>query len=158
MNDRELLRHSLATLAYRASKPLRDAPESFATFRCGPTSRTPGEIVAHLGDLMEWGGWMARGTQKWSNSRPGDWNADVARFFAELEIFDRVLASDDELKATCERLFQGPIADSLTHVGQLTMLRRLEGTPIRGENYSKADIATGQLGLLTQAAPRVEFD
>ena len=157
MTDREFLRHTLATLAYRAAKPMRDAPPEFAAFRCGPTSRTPAEIVAHLGDLMEWGGWMARGTQKWSGSKPGDWHQDVARFFTELEIFDNVLAGPGELGATCERLFQGPIADSLTHVGQLTMLRRLAGTPIRGENYSRADIRTGQLGL-TQPASLVEFD
>lgn len=157
MTDREFLRHALATLGYRAAKPLRDAPTGFGNFRAGPSSRTPGGIVAHLGDLMEWGGWMARGTYKWSNSSAGDWNADVSRFFAELQIFDDVLAASDRLGATCERLFQGPIADSLTHVGQLTMLRRLAGAPIRGENYSKAVITTGQLGLV-QPAATVEFD
>jgi len=157
MTDRQLLRHALATLAYRAAKPLRDAPPEFAAFKCGPTSRTPGEIVAHLGDLMEWGGWMARGTHKWSGSKPGDWSSDVTRFFDELKIFDEVLASSEDLGATCERLFQGPIADSVTHVGQLTMLRRLGGVPIRGENYSRADIRTGQTGL-TQPPANVEFD
>jgi hypothetical protein len=106
---------------------------------------------------MEWGAWMALGTYKFFNSTAGDWDADVARFFAELRRFDDVLAGDAELAVPCEKLFQGAIADSLTHVGQLTMLRRLAGAPIRGENYSKADIATGRTGI-DQAAPRVEFD
>jgi hypothetical protein len=152
----EFLRHTLATLSYRAAKPLRDAPAGFASYRAAPDSRTPAEIVAHLGDLMEWGCAMARGYYVWSDTKPGDWQADVDRFFAELRKYDECLAAGD-LKAPPEKLFQGSIADALTHVGQLAMLRRLNGAPIRGENYSKADIVTGRIGL-EQAAPRVEFD
>ena len=150
------LRHTLATLAYRAAKPLRDAPPSFASFRIAEGSRTPGEIVAHLGDLMAWGCATAQGRPVWANTKPGDWNADVDRFFAELKRFDDCLASG-EPEVAPEKLFQGAIADSLTHVGQLAMLRRLAGTPIRGENYAKADIMTGRIGL-EQPVARVEFD
>ena len=149
------LRHTLATLSYRAAKPLRDAPPDFASFRIAEGSRTPGEIVAHLGDLMAWGCATAQGRPVWSDTKPGDWSSDVDRFFAELKRFDDCLASS-ELKVAPEKLFQGAIADSLTHVGQLTMLRRLAGTPIRGENYAKAEIVAGRIGL-EQAAPRVEF-
>jgi hypothetical protein len=156
-SDREFLRHALATLAYRAAKPLRDAPAGFSAYRCTIDTRTPGEIVAHLGDLMEWGKWMARGTHRWSNTTAGDWRADVDRFFSELAEYDQVLAGADPLADSCEKLFQGSIADALTHVGQLTMLRRMHGAPIRGENYAKADIRSGQLGL-SQPAARVEFD
>ena len=156
MPDATFLRHTLATLAYRAAKPLRDAPSSFASFRVAEGSRTPGEIVAHLGDLMEWGCAMARGAHVWSDTKAGDWKSDVERFFTELRRFDEWLSNND-LKAPPEKLFQGAIADSLTHVGQLTMLRRLAGAPIRGENYSKADIAMGRTGL-EQPAARVEFD
>lgn len=150
------LRHTLATLAYRAAKPLRDAPPSFASFRIAEGSRTPGEIVAHLGDLMAWGCATAQGRPVWVNTKPGDWNADVDRFFAELKRFDDCLASS-EPEVAPEKLFQGAVADSLTHVGQLAMLRRLAGTPIRGENYAKADIMTGRIGL-DQPPARVEFD
>src|SRR5215467_4822374 len=52
--DRMLLRHALATVAYRAGKALRGAPESFANFKIGETSRTPAQILAHLGDLYVW--------------------------------------------------------------------------------------------------------
>lgn len=156
--DREFLRHTLATLAYRASKPLRDAPPSFAEYRASPTTRTPGEIVAHLCDLMEWGEHMARGIYKWSNSKPSAWNTDVERFFELVGRYDATLAGDAPIdEATLRKCFQGSVADSTQHVGQLTMLRRLEGAPIRGENYAKADIATGQTGM-KQPPPNVEFE
>ena len=154
---RALLRHTLATLAYRAAKALRDAPAEFAAYRVAEGSRSPGEIVAHLGDLMEWGDHMARGEYRWSDSHAGEWSDDVERFFTELGRFDATLAGDAPLAASLQKLFQGSIADSLTHVGQLTMLRRLYGSPIRGENYSKADITLGRVGR-EQAPSRVEFD
>ncbi|HEY4132568.1 MAG TPA: hypothetical protein VGM50_18290 [Gemmatimonadaceae bacterium] len=153
----DFLRHTLATLAYRASKPLRDAPLSFADYRAKPDSRTPGEIVAHLGDLMNWGRHMAIGEYRWANWKAGDWSVDVARFFDELKTYDDVLASTTLAPELMQRLFQGSIADSLTHVGQLTMLRRMSGAPIRGENYSKADISIAHLGI-AQPAPKAEFD
>jgi hypothetical protein len=53
-------------------------------------------------------------------------------------------------------LIQGPIADALTHVGQIAMLRRLAGCPIPGENYFAADIAPGRVGA-QQAQPVQEF-
>ncbi len=156
-SGREMLRHTLATLAYRADKPLRDSTNDFAHFRAGDTTRTPSQIVVHMCDLMTWGHGMARGIVKWPDSSPSDWSADVERLFAEITKFEAYLASDEPLLTSAERLFQGPIADALTHVGQLTMLRRLAGVQIRGENYAKADIERGRVGR-EQAAPRVEFD
>lgn len=154
---RQMLRHTLATLAYRAAKPLRDAPAHFAAFRIAEGSRTPAEILAHMGDLFDWALSMARGKETWSNSTALEWDAEVRRFFAALQSFDEYLASDEPLHITAERLFQGPIADALTHTGQLTMLRRAAGAPIRGENYSRAEITAGQLELKQAAAGR-EFD
>jgi hypothetical protein len=153
----DFLRHTMATLAYRAGKPLRDAPSSFAVYRVADGSRSPGEIVAHLGDLMEWAGHMARGVHRWVDSPVGEWNADVERFFRELAALDAALVATPVDQSTLEKLFQGPVADAFTHVGQLTMLRRLHGAPIRGENYAKAEIARGRLGL-AQSPPEVEFD
>lgn len=153
---RELLRHSLATIAYRGGKAVRGAPESFADFKVSPSSRTPAEILAHLGDLFDWALSTAKGVQAWHEARPLPWNGEVGRFFATLERFDAYLASDAPLGESVERLFQGPVADAFTHIGQLTLLRRIEGTPIRAENYLKADIAAGRVGA-EQSPPRREF-
>lgn len=154
--ERELLRHTLATLAYRGGKTLREPGADFATFRAGDKSRTPLQILAHIGDLMEWALSIARGQEQWKNADAGNWDQQVNRFFASLEAFDSYLASGDELRCPPQKLFQAPIADALTHVGQLAMLRGLSGNPIRGENYFVADIATGKVGA-EQSAPRVEF-
>jgi hypothetical protein len=154
---RQLLRHSVATVAYRGGKALRGAPESFASFALGERPRTPANILAHMGDLFDWTLSMAEGKQTWRDSAPLDWNAEVARFFAALKKFDDFLASSEPLQAPIECLLQGPVADALTHVGQLAMLRRLAGCPIKGENYYKAVIAAGCVGP-EQPAPRREFD
>ena len=154
---REFLRHTVATLAYRAAKTLRDAPDSFADFRVGETPRTPIEILAHLGDLLDWALSMARGKTAWHDSKPQRWPKEVKRFFAALKAFDDYLASPEPLRASAEQLFQGPVADALTHVGQLAMLRRLAGVPVRGENYYEAAVVKGRVGL-EQSPPRREFD
>jgi len=152
-----LLRHTLATLAYRAGKALRSAPPEFAGFEAGPQTRTPGQILAHLGDLLDWAWTLADGNQKWKDSPAVAWDAGVDRFFAALEKLDQRLASGEPLGSPAEKLFQGPIADSLTHVGQIAMLRRLAGSPVRGENYLVAQVSAGRVGT-DQAAPRREFD
>jgi hypothetical protein len=154
---RQLLRHTLATLAYRGGKTVRGAPPSFASYRASETSRTPGEILAHIGDLLDWALSIARGEQKWHTSTPLAWDRETQRFFAALGAFDDFLASDQPLGSPPEKLFQGPIADALTHVGQIAMLRRMAGCTMRGENYYVADIARGSVGP-EQPAPRREFD
>jgi hypothetical protein len=153
----ELLRHTVATLAYRAAKVLRGVPPGFAEVSAGSGTRTAGQILAHMGDLFDWALSLAGGLHVWRNTPLADWDSDVARFFAVLERFDARLASSEPLGTSPERLFQGPVADALTHVGQLAVLRRLAGAPVRGENYFKADIAAGRTSP-DQAAPRVEFD
>jgi hypothetical protein len=152
-----LLRHTVATLAYRGGKAVRGAPPSFAAFRASPASRTPGQILAHVGDLLDWALHLSRGERVWKDSEPLPWDEEVGRFFAALRAFDDRLASAEPLVAPPEKLFQGPIADALSHVGQIALLRRLAGAPIRGENYFVAEIATGQVGA-DQATPRREFD
>ena len=154
---REMLRHTVATLAYRGAKAVRGAPDTFASFHASETTRTPAQILAHIGDLLDWALSIAKGDEAWNNSEPLPWDQEVARFHQALEGFENYLASDADLSATCERLFQGPIADALTHVGQLTMLRRIAGAPIKGENYSRATIEAGRVGP-EQAGPKREFD
>jgi hypothetical protein len=154
---RTLLRHTLATVAYRGGKAVRGAPAGFAEFTVGDSSRTPGQILAHIGDLYDWALTMANGPQRWNNSTPLAWNDECARFFSTLRQLDERLAGDTPLACTVEQLFQGPVADSLAHIGQIAMLRRLAGAPVRAENYAKADIAAGRVGS-EQVKPRVEFD
>jgi hypothetical protein len=157
-NDgRTLLRHALATIAYRGRKTVAGAPDGFADFRISPASRTPAQILAHLVDLFDWARSLAVGKQAWQNSPVLPWAEQVARFFESLAMLDAVLAADARLECSAEKLFQAPIADALTHIGQIAMMRRLAGSPVRGENYLAADISAGRVGP-SQTAPGFEFD
>jgi hypothetical protein len=153
---RQFLRHTLATIAYRGAKAVRNAPEGFSMFHADEGVRTPGQILAHIGDLMDWALSMANGKREWHASQPLHWEKEVDRFFASLRNFDDYLASNEAVQAPIEALFQGPIADVLTHIGQIAILRRFAGEPIKGENYYKAEITIGRVGA-DQAAPKMEF-
>lgn len=153
---RELLRHTLATVAYRGGKAVRNAPDGFGDFQAGEGTRTPGQILAHIGDLLDWALSMAVGQQEWHNSDPLPWDRGVERFFAAIKKFDDFLASGKPVHAPAEKLFQGPVADALTHVGQIAILRRLGSAPVKGENYYVAEIQAGRVGA-DQAQPKREF-
>jgi hypothetical protein len=150
------LRHTVATLAYRAAKTMRRAPADFSSFRVAAGSRSAGEILAHMCDLFDWALSQARGKQRWRNSKPRSWSEDSDRFFAAVTSFDEYLASEAPLHAPAERMFQGAVADALTHVGQLAMLRRFAGARVRGENYYRAEIEIGRTGP-KQKSPVSEF-
>lgn len=154
--ERALLRHTIATLAYRGGKAMRGAPESFSAFKIGDPPKTPGQILAHIGDLLDWAITLCDGKQAWNNSTPRTWAEDTARFHETLRRLDNRIAGGGDLAESAGALFQGPIADALTHVGQINMLRRLAGVPIKGENYHRADITMGRVGA-EQAEPRREF-
>jgi hypothetical protein len=157
MDDRtQFLRHTLATLAYRLEKALRAVPPGFGEHRCGSGARTPLEILGHIGDLLEWGDRLAAGEYRWEAGAAQGWDAERERVFAALARFDERLQAGPP-GHSCEQIFQGPIADALTHVGQLALLRRLAGAPIRPEAYARARIVAGQIGP-EQPAERVEFD
>ena len=153
---RELLRHGLATLAYRGGKAIRNAPAAFADFSPSDGVRTPGKILAHVGDLLDWGLSIAAGKQAWKDSKPLSWEKESERFFEALKQFDKYLESPEPLHATPEKLLQGPVADALTHVGQIAMLRRMAGGPIRGESYFEAEVIVGRVGD-EQTRPKREF-
>ena len=161
MNDdsaqRQFLRHCLATLAYRGGKVVRGAPPEFATFRLGAKSRTPIEILSHMGDLLDWALTIANGKPEWHKATPGTWGSEVARFHAALAALDARIASSDALGDTPEKLFQGPIADAFTHVGQISMKRRQAGAPVKSEVFFDADIRAGRVGP-EQSAPAHEWD
>lgn len=154
---REFLRHTVATLAYRGGKVVRGAPEGFGVVRASETGRSALEILAHIGDLLEWALWLAKGQHKWRDATPQSWEVQADRFFEGLGRLDEFLASDEPLGNPPEKLFQGPIADALNHVGQIAVLRRIAGSPVRGENYFKAEIVVGRVGP-EQSSKRVEFD
>jgi hypothetical protein len=153
---RELLRHAVATIAYRGGKAVRNAPQGSGEFQTGGGVRTLGQILAHVGDLFDWALSIAMGQQKWHDSKPLPWEQEVARFFVALKRFDDYLASSEPLYAPTEKLFQGPVADALTHIGQINILRRIAGGPVKGESYYVADIQVGRVGA-EQAAPKREF-
>jgi hypothetical protein len=152
-----LLRHTVATLAYRGEKTLRGVPDDFSPMRLGDKTRTPTEILAHMGDLLDWALSLAQGKERWQDSSPRSWGAEVSRFFVALKELDEHLGSGAPLQCPAEKLFQGPIADAFTHVGQIALLRRLAGSPVRGENYFKADIVSGRVGV-EQSDRRKEFE
>jgi hypothetical protein len=155
-DSRAFLRHTLATIAYRGGKAIRNAGPSFADYRAAETSRTPAQILEHVGDLMDWGLAMSDGRREWHDSVPLEWEKECLRFFTALKKFDDYLASQKPLEVSAEKLFQSAIADALTHIGQIAMLRRMAGVPIKGENYYVAEITVGRVGA-DQAAPRKEF-
>jgi hypothetical protein len=153
---RAVVRHLTATLAYRAAKVLRDVPPGFGSRSFGDTTRRPVLIVAHLADLMAWAITQTKGETSWKAEGSDDWNAEVTRFFDNLSTLDRELASN-ATAASIEKLIQGPLADALTHVGQLALLRGMAGAPVRPESYARAEIVAGRVSL-QQAPPGREFD
>ena len=153
---RELLRHTLATVAYRCAKAVRNAPQGFADFQAGEGVCTPGQILAHMGDLFDWALSIVIGRQTWHDSKPLPWEQEVKRLFAALKKLDDHLASSESMLAPIEKVFQGPVADALTHVGQIGILRRLAQAPVKGESYYVAEIEAGRVGA-DQAKPKREF-
>jgi hypothetical protein len=153
---RELVRHGIATIAYRGAKAIRGAQNSFATYHIGDKTRTPAQILTHIGDLFVWARAAVQGNPEWNESKPLAWADEKERFFSSLKNFDDYLASEQAIQITPEKLLQSPIADALTHIGQIAMLRRLAGSPISGENFLEAEITIGRVGF-EQAAPKEEF-
>lgn len=153
---RQFLRHAVATLAYRAGKVVRDAPADFGDVRASASSRSAAEILGHMVDLLAWGERLARGEYRWEAGGVTDWPTAATRFFDGLAALDRALA-ETTAAFSPEVLFQGPIADALSHTGQLAMLRGLAGAAIRPESYARATIEAGRVGA-DQANPGREFD
>jgi hypothetical protein len=157
VTDLDVLRHLVATLAYRAAKALRDVPPEFGNVSVFPTTRRPVLIVAHMADLMSWGLSLADGRSEWKPAGSDDWQTEVQRFVAGLEALDRRLSTSAPSADSIQKLIQGPLADALTHVGQIALLRGMAGAAVRPESYAKASVVAGRVGL-DQAAPGFEFD
>jgi hypothetical protein len=140
---RELLRHLVATIRFRGNVAVREAPETFAGFKLAEDVRTPAEILAHIGDLLQGSTYLLKGEMRMLNSEPLPWSQEVERFFAAASDLDAFLATDAPINIPIEKLTQGPIADALTHIGQIIVLRRAAGIPVRRESYFQADISPG---------------
>lgn len=153
----EFLRHTLATLAYRGGKAVRNVPEEFCTFKAHPDAKPPVDILAHINDLLDWTIHLMKGKSVWKNSKPKTWTHEADRFHKGLKKIDDYLASGKPVKCPAEKIFQGPVADALTHVGQIAYVRRLAGIGVMGENYYVADISIGCVGN-EQPKPKIEFN
>jgi hypothetical protein len=153
---RELLRHAVATIAYRGGKVVRGLTQEQAEIRACEGGRSPLEILAHIGDVLTWMISLVMGDEEWISTDPTTWDAEVEEFFALLAQLDERLAVDAPIAVREEQLLQGPTADVLTHIGQIAMLRRVAGSPVRSENYFIADVRVGSVGP-EQVAPSFEF-
>ena len=148
---REMLRHMVATVAYRGGLAITDMPPEFSAFRAHETTRTPGEILAHIGDLLEGSLYLLKGEMVFLTSKPLPWTDEIARFFSAVKHLDEFLASEAPLACPVEKLIQGPIGDALTHVGQIVMQRRMAGSPIQSPGYFTADVVAGEINEQTFA-------
>ncbi|MBZ0269201.1 hypothetical protein K8I85_13690, partial [bacterium] len=147
------LRHFLAALAYRTQKAVRDAPPSYADFRIAPNVRTPHELVWHMTGVIGYAANLFHGTP-FTPERLDTFPAELKRFHATLEELGRLFESGELPEGTtAEQFLQGPLADAMTHAGQLAMLRRCAGSPVPPENFFLADIHTSNVGP-EQAPPR----
>jgi hypothetical protein len=140
---RAMLRHLLATIAFRAKLAVADVGDDFANFRVGKTVRTPGEILAHIGDLIYGSLFLMKGEMIVLNSTPMSWSNETDRFFNGIRELDEFLAGDAELTFPVEKFIQGPVGDALTHVGQIVILRRMFGSSISEQPYFEAEIIPG---------------
>jgi len=150
--QRDLLRHFLAALAYRTQKALRGAPPEFGRFDPGHRVRTPMELVRHMASVLGYARTVFRGGSYRADPLES-LEAETGRFHGMLEDLSKHLEAGDDCEISLEQLLHGPLADAMTHAGQLAMLRRLHGSPIPPEDFIFADVDATNLGT-EQAAPR----
>ena len=144
--SRRLLQHFLAALAYRTQKALRDAPAGFADFRAGPTTRTPFELLWHMTGLIGYARTMLHGGD-FEPPRVPSLDDEIVRFHETLKaLHDDFADASLSARITDEQFLQGPLADAMTHAGQLALLRRLFGAPIPSENFIFATIDARNVG------------
>ena len=153
MDDkRALLQHFLAALAYRTQKALRGAPSEFGDFRAGHQIRTPAQLVRHMTSVLGYARTFFIGGRYWPEALPA-LQDEVARFHEMVEdLAGHIGSAESWPEVSEEQLLQGPLADAMTHAGQLALLRRMAGTPVAPENFVVADITAKRLGI-DQAEP-----
>ena len=142
--ERDLMRHFLAAIAYRTQKALRGAPVEFADFRAATGVRTPHELLRHMSDVLGYARTMFTGGTWRAHTLP-TFAAEIERFHEILDDLGRLIARHEFREISPEQLLQGPLADVMTHAGQLAMLRRLEGSPVPPENFIVARVDAANL-------------
>lgn len=149
-SDKELVRHFLAVLAYRAQKSLRSCPVNFAEFTAGSGIRTPHELVRHMNGVLHYALMVLRSNDLdyRGNLATLTWPEEISRFHDTLHHIDEELTGDKTVdEELLKPVLQGPLADAMTHVGQLGLLRRMSGSPVQAEHFLKANIETGRVGM-----------
>ncbi len=146
MDDkRHMLRHFLAALAYRTQKAIRGAPADFAEFKAGNDVRTPKELVRHMTSVLGYARTFFIGGEFRPEPLP-TFRKEIERFHETLEDLSNLLNAETPLQGlTEEQMLQGQFSDAMTHAGQLAMLRRLHGDPVRSENFIHAEISPDNL-------------
>jgi hypothetical protein len=145
---RAMLIHFLAAIAYRAQKALRGCPDEFGCFDVGHKVRTPAELVRHITSVLGYARTFFIGGSYRPEPLP-TFSDEIGRMHQMIEDLARNIDSGAPFLngLTEERLLQGPLADAMTHVGQLAMLRRIAGVPVPPENFIVADIDPHRLGM-----------
>lgn len=145
MNHIDMLRHFVATLSFRFTHALSEAPVSFGDFETGNGVRTPKEIVNHMTSVLNY---VKAKLSSNERIRPEHltWEMEISRFYETLKEIDTLLWETNHEDELLKKCLQGPLADAMTHVGQLATLSRLAGYPVPGMNYIKAGIEMGNIG------------
>jgi len=150
--SRSLLQHFLAALAYRTQKALRGAPAEFGEFRAGTHVRTPHELIWHMTGVIGYARTMFTG-DRFTPDRMPTFADEVQRFHDTLAALHADFANETlQARISDEQFLQGPLADAMTHAGQLAMLRRMAGSPVASENFIFASI-DGENVSADQAEP-----
>jgi hypothetical protein len=141
----DLLRQFLASIAYHATKAIGGAPENYPEFDIGNGIRTPRRILHHITGVLSYAhSFYEHYDTTYFEHRP--WEGEVEHFYETLSRLDGSMKDGRPREVTEEQLLQGPLSDSMAHVGQLLMLRRIAGSPVPSENFIYADIRKGVVG------------
>jgi hypothetical protein len=140
-----LMRHFLASIAYHATKALKDAPNNYPDLEMGNGIRTPKMILRHISGVLTYAhSFYEHYDSTWLDVRT--WEEEVERFYYVLSKLDKSIQEKNPIGVSVEQMLQGPLSDSMEHVGQLLMLRRVAGSPVPSENFIYADIRVGVVG------------
>jgi hypothetical protein len=140
----DVIRHALAAVKYRADKAIEGAPTGFGVFSAGEGTRSPCELLRHITAVI--GQTTAALTDgHFHEEQGGPLSLERDRADAAIRTLANSLVGRPLTPETTKRLLQGPVADAISHVGQLALLRRLIGSPIAGENFYAAAIDADDL-------------
>jgi hypothetical protein len=142
---REMLRHYIASIAYHATKAIRDAPATYPEFNAGKGARTPKQILHHMTGVLTYAHSFFEEYET-TFFEHQQWDAEINRFYEILSKLDESFKEKGSTEVSEEQLLQGPLSDVMAHIGQLLMLRRIAGCPVPSENFIFADITKGAVG------------